>query len=242
MNQQLADAIKTFDVDYFGVADMTIDKVHAYITKEFGEAMGAYPRAVSLGIALNNEIVDSCANHNDRAVMLNYEEQGYFVVNDQLNLAAFRAASFLQRKGFRAFPVQATALPNFKSCNDIFPHKIAARYAGHGWIGKSSLLVTKDHGPRVRFITILTDAPLTPTCDKPMESKCGNCRMCVDACPVQAHSGRAFDEDDPIELRYERNKCEVYLNHTRPQNGMSNTCGLCVYVCPHGRKRRSASL
>ena len=39
----------------------------------------------------------------------------------------------------------------------LFPHKLAAVRAGLGWIGKSSLLITRKYGPRVRLSTVLID-------------------------------------------------------------------------------------
>jgi len=64
----------------------------------------------------------------------------------------------------------------------VFPHKLAATRAGLGWIGKSSLLVTPEFGPRVRLQTILLKAELLA--NEPItESRCGTCDACAKACP-----------------------------------------------------------
>jgi epoxyqueuosine reductase QueG len=104
----------------------------------------------------------------------------------------------------------------------------AARLAGPGWIGRSCLLVTPEAGPRVRWGTVLTDADL-PCGPGPIADRCGKCEACVKACPAGAFTGRAFREEEPVEVRYDRPKCRAY------QQGVA-VCGLCIAVCPHGRK------
>ncbi|MCK9565162.1 MAG: hypothetical protein M0Q43_03825 [Methanothrix sp.] len=64
----------------------------------------------------------------------------------------------------------------------VFSHKLAAHMAGLGWIGKSCLLITPEAGPRVRWASVLTDAPMKAT-GYAMAERCGECRKCVDVCP-----------------------------------------------------------
>jgi hypothetical protein len=40
-------------------------------------------------------------------------------------------------------------------------HKMVANIAGQGWIGKSTLFVTPEYGPRLRLTSLLTDAPFS---------------------------------------------------------------------------------
>ena len=64
-------------------------------------------------------------------------------------------------------------------------HRHTALEAGLGNLGKNGLLLTPEFGPRVRFVSILTDAPLAA--DKPLSKRlCNDCLKCVKACPVQA--------------------------------------------------------
>jgi epoxyqueuosine reductase QueG len=116
-------------------------------------------------------------------------------------------------------------------------HKLAAHLAGFGWIGKSCLLVTPDNGPRVRWITVLTDAPLQPT-GNAMESRCGKCQECVDACPVGAFTGRTFHPDEPREARFDAAACDRYFREME-KTGKVAACGMCLYCCPHGRTKKS---
>lgn len=43
--------------------------------------------------------------------------------------------------------------------------------AGIGWQGKSLLTVGPEYGPRIRLVTVLTGAELTP--DTPSKNRCG---------------------------------------------------------------------
>ncbi len=63
-----------------------------------------------------------------------------------------------------------------------------AAAAGLGCIGKSGMLVRPDCGPRMRFVFVLTNAPLEPTEHK-VENLCaGDCKACAAACPMNALS------------------------------------------------------
>ena len=110
---------------------------------------------------------------------------------------------------------------------------MAASLAGLGWIGKSCLLITDDRGPRVRWGTILTNAPLKTGI--PVKPKCGKCVKCVDGCPGGAFTGKDFTPSEPRDSRMIATKCFNYLKERENKIG-TRTCGLCVYVCPWGQK------
>ena len=110
---------------------------------------------------------------------------------------------------------------------------MAARQAGLGWIGKNCLLITPDNGPRVRWTTVLTDAPLNVT-GTPMKDQCGSCTACVDICPVQAFTGEPFREDEDRDSRFDVKKCDKYFQVMRKTQNKA-VCGLCMYVCPYGK-------
>ena len=60
----------------------------------------------------------------------------------------------------------------------------AAARSGVGFYGKNTLLITRRHGSWVVLGTLVTDAELEPT--PPLETDCGACRLCIDACPTGA--------------------------------------------------------
>jgi epoxyqueuosine reductase len=224
-------------LDYLGVASLA--PARGFIADQGGDVVAGFPYAVSLGIALPNDIVDLLPRRAERAVQTACRSQAYDVINDRLNLVASEIASFLQQSGRRAFPVPAAERVDDERICASFSHKLAAHLAGLGWIGKSCLLVTPDHGPRVRWVTVLTDAPLDPT-GKPMEQRCGKCTECVDICPVHAFTGRPFREDEPREARFDAAACDRYFKELEAGSGPV-VCGLCLFVCPHGRKKKRRS-
>ncbi|CAJ35587.1 4Fe-4S double cluster binding domain-containing protein [Methanocella arvoryzae] len=218
-------------VDFFGIADLAVAKEE--LARQGGPGMAKYPRAISLGIRLFDEIVDQLPDRKSRAVAVSYRTHCYDVINLRLDEVASKIAGEVQRAGHRAYPVPASARTDDERICAVFSHKLAAHLAGLGWIGKSCLLVTPEAGPRVRFVTVLTDA-LLPA-GEPMEVQCGNCTECVDACPVQAFTGRNFREDEPREARYDARKCEAYFKAMEKESGPA-VCGMCLYACPHGLK------
>jgi epoxyqueuosine reductase QueG len=217
--------------DFFGVADLSA--VKNKVIEQGSSFVADYPKAISLGIRLPDSIVDALPNRNNPAVAVNYRH-AYDITNLRLDLLTSKLASIIQHDGYKALAIPASERYDNERICAVFSHKLAANLAGLGWIGKSCLFVTPEAGPRVRWATILTDAPLKKT-GEPIESKCVDCSECVDICPVNAFTGETFRENEPREARYDAKKCEEYLYN--PKNDSEWTvCGLCVYICPHGKK------
>jgi len=135
----------------------------------------------------------------------------------------------------RLFSIPASKRTDDEHISGIFSQKLGPHLAGLGWIGKSCLLVTLDHGPRVRWVNILTDAPFV-SIGAPMEPRCGKCTACVDICPEQAFTGREFREDEPREARFDAAAGDRYFREMEKEKGVA-VCGLCLFACPHGKKK-----
>jgi epoxyqueuosine reductase len=234
LNHGIKEIVEIEGADFCGVADLSL--AHDAILEQGGPDIAAYPRAISVGIVLPHTIVDQLPNRASRAVAVNYRHHCYDVINQRLDFLASRISSLIQRDGFRALPLPAAIRVDNERLCAAFSHKLAAHLAGFGWIGKSCLLVTPNAGPRVRWITILTDAPL-PVTGKPMEQQCGSCNECVDICPVHAFTGESFRELEPREKRYDAGKCARYFMEMKKKDPEMAVCGLCMYVCPHGKHR-----
>jgi epoxyqueuosine reductase len=203
-------------VDFFGIADLT--RASVAVIEQGGEELACYPFAVSMGIALPHSIVDQLPRRHERAVAVNYRLHCYDVINERLDLVSSLVAGALQREGYA--------------------HKLAAHLAGLGWIGKSCLLITPEAGPRVRWTSVLTDAPLGPA-GAPSVERCGECSQCVDACPEDAFTGRPFREDEPREARYDARRCEAYHEELERAHGIA-VCGMCIYACPFGQSKSAS--
>jgi epoxyqueuosine reductase QueG len=210
--------------DLVGVADLTPARVYL---ADRGSAGAAYPLAVSMGMRLNDAIVDShdpAEGHRESQ----YWHHVYSIVTPALDVLAYQLARWLARRGFDALPVPGSMPYNLERLEGRFSHKLAAHLAGLGWVGNNSLLLTSRLGPRLRLVTVLTDAPLAA--GMPLDGRCGRCRICVDECPVDALSGVEFDPTDELALRFDARRCSEYRRQ--------HACGRCVAVCPVGSSRK----
>lgn len=104
--------------------------------------------------------------------------------------------------------IHAEAVEPGKPAPDvIMDFGIAAKICGLGAPSvKGNVLVPK-YGPFVRFVFIVTDAPLD--CDKPFEAElCDGCMKCADACP-----GKAIDKNG-----LDSWQCSVYYRGAHSSN------------------------
>ena len=211
--------------DLFGIAGLV--PARDFIASGSDPFVAQFPRAISIGMQLCDDIVEQHTPNEPRRHSL-YWHHVYEVVSRALDFLAYDVARWLIEKGFKAFPVPASAPYNFDKLEGIFSHKLAAHLAGVGWIGKSCLLLTDRFGPRVRLVSVLTDAPLDA--GTPFDRACGKCHVCVDTCPVKAFTGVEFRADEGREVRFDVFKCSEYRRE--------HPCGLCVSSCPMGSRRR----
>lgn len=232
----LQDELKKFSkdlgIDLFGVADLTV--AHNFILIQGGETVNHFPRSISLGIRLLDAVVDELFRHEEPSAIYSY--QGiYNSINANLDRAALLIAKKVQEAGFKAYPIPASQTVNSRKLEGAFSHKLAANLAGLGWIGKSCLLITPEFGPRIRLVTVLTDAPLRS--GTLLLNRCGDCKKCVDICPVKAFTGASFNQSEPRDVRFRAHLCRDYTQR-RAQLLGEGICGLCVYICPWGAKSK----
>ncbi len=80
--------------------------------------------------------------------------------------------------------------------NSRLPEKSLAAAAGLGFFGKNGLIITEEAGSRFIIAGMITPLRSTGASHPPFSSKpgsyCGNCRLCIDACPVGALDGSGF--------------------------------------------------
>ncbi|MDD5679234.1 MAG: tRNA epoxyqueuosine(34) reductase QueG [Kiritimatiellae bacterium] len=106
--------------------------------------------------------------------------------------------------------------------------------AGLGWIGKQGSLVNPEWGCALFLGELFVNLELPPS--MPVQSNCGNCRRCVDACPTGA-----IQPDGFVDAR----RCITYLTiehkgaipeDLRPFMGTSLFgCDRCTAACPYNR-------
>ena len=238
--QDIRDVALRGGADFFGIADLT--PARDAVVAQGGESVAEFPRAVAVGMALPDDIVDLLVRCQDADVARQYSEV-YEKTNRKLDEIAGSVADRLQNAGATTLAVRASRRTDPERLCGLFSHKMAAHLAGLGWIGKSCLLITPEAGPRVRWATVLTNASL-PSTGGPTEQACGECRRCVDACPAHAFTGEPFRADESRDIRFAARECESYGVRMAQKLGCRVLCGLCVAVCPQGRRveRRSGDM
>lgn len=160
----------------------------------------------------------------------------YNTTNRILDEAAYHLANYLNQKGFRAhfFPRDCYGDISVlvKKPEAAFSHVIAGKYSGLGTIGMNHTLITKEYGPRIRIVSVITDAELTPD-PLPEKEYCIRCGLCMKNCPTGAFSAGADGEVAVMD----KHKCAEY--HQKLKNEFRYPCGKCVAVCPVGDDKKT---
>lgn len=220
----------------YGVASVgeveALPRVHVGWTID---AMSKKPReilpearsAIVFGVESTDDVHEVEVHVDDET----YEYPGYVLLAGIRN----HLMEFLKKNGHAAvYPYEDGSFTSFKAI---------ARLAGIGGFGKNSLITSPRHGPWLRVGVIYTDAAIEP--DAPFEEDlCGDCSLCIEACPVGAlkpfvvddkrclvglsRDDRELDEIRPILDRYEPQL-------TRRTHIM---CTACQAVCPHTSDER----
>lgn len=124
--------------------------------------------------------------------------------------------------------------------------RVAAKYAGLGWLAKNTCLINQKLGSFLFVGVIVTTLAFEPTVGEgeiPPPDLCGSCRRCIDACPTGA-----FVEPYVMDPR----RCIAYFTielrgsipeEFRPAMGqMVFGCDICQDVCPwNGKAVRSGA-
>jgi epoxyqueuosine reductase len=204
---------------------------------------------VVVGVRMLEAIVDSLPSPI-------YQFMGYAALNNELSHIAYLTAKHIEDLGYLALPTPPTRDYDMKDITGTFSHIHAAVEAGLGERGLNGLLLTPEYGPRVRLVSVLTTAPLTPTGPSKKEI-CTKCLVCVKACPMKAigEDGRVdpvrclaqstlYTKETEEEFRRQLESLrqiphEIFVARSLVgRNVLPPLCGRCVKVCPIGRPRR----
>lgn len=155
----------------------------------------------------------------------------YKTVNLRLDALTLDIATMLDAEGYDAVPVTRDGYHGIRGLKEMpssfFSHRHAAYLAGFGTFGTNHTILTKTHGSRVRFASVVTSADLMS--EGPMfENACIECGKCVDICPVNALT------DEPYPGGFDKFRC-VDRSDDLAKEGIA-PCGLCIAVCPIGKK------
>jgi epoxyqueuosine reductase QueG len=187
------------------------------------------PVGVSIAIALDPTIVSGIR----RGPTPRYHVE-YLRAERRLDALTERALALLKDGGHEAvaLPVPENDVDTMLGSRPL-PHRTAAALAGLGWVGKCDLLVTREYGSAVRLRTILTDAPLPPATPI-VESQCGECTLCVFACPGGAPRNALWKFLRPRPEILNIAACRKTTRAVADGAGMPDpVCGVCIPICPY---------
>jgi epoxyqueuosine reductase len=221
MTRTLKRAARFYGADLVGVADLDIRWVYANRRGDLEpiELPEGVRHAVVMAIAMDPiGIATTPEVPAAAATGLGYS---------RLAFTASTLAEFIRNLGYMALPAG----------NSLGLSVPMAIDAGLGQLGRNGLLITPEYGPRVRLCKVLTDLPLEP--DKPVDfgitSYCRGCRLCAEACEVDAISKAAEPSWNPACRSNSPGALKWYVDTERCyqywcENGTD--CSTCIAVCP----------
>ncbi|MCK5577184.1 MAG: hypothetical protein KAI14_02605 [Dehalococcoidales bacterium] len=197
------------------------------------------------------EIIDCARNSFDVAGMVKLPDGGrllvlglestperdldeFRLVDDRVCMAGFEKhagpalealMNFLRKEGFNAELSGRCGYP----LKGQIQLKEAAVRAGLGNWGKSTLVLHPEYGNRLRFMAVVTDAPLPTNAEEPVVKEenptCADCTICLDSCT-----------EDLLEAYHmsETGRCLANWVRITPEGDRLITCDICLRVCPAG--------
>jgi len=192
-------------------------------------------KAILFCTALSMEYIQKTLRND---FQIDYDNDEYLRKEEQIENLADWLSYYLREKGYNAHSQSAK---NNKKCGyiesayidpdvqegiSILPQKSIARIAGLGFIGKNNLFITKEYGCAFVMCSVLTDAPLITENHSIVQSSCGACDACVNACPANALLGNEWTINGGRENVVDVSKCCCPLR--------------CMFSCPWTLKYANA--
>jgi epoxyqueuosine reductase QueG len=170
------------------------------------------------------------------------------IINIELQRLSMYAAILLEKAGYKSVYLPTSYGQTFSwpvNINSDLPHppqgfgafstRHAAVAAGLGEFGLNNLLLTPQYGPRNRFVSLITRAPLVadPLLQKPV---ClgKKCSLCLKKC-----GGKAFGEFYELEIGGHVNHL-ARLNRDACRASFGSCLKKCITACPVGLKLNQA--
>lgn len=152
-----------------------------------------------------------------------YGEDYHFVIKRKL-------------KALTEFIQQEIGEVNGRAFTDSAPvmDRAWAKRSGLGWIGKHTLLLTKNTGSFYLIGELILDLELEP--DTPVADHCGTCTRCIDACPTDAIvAPNLLDGSKCISYLTIELKDQIPAQFSGQMENWAFGCDICQDVCPWNR-------
>ncbi len=226
------------------------------------------------GILPTAKSVIVCAiHHPDAAIELDGEihpqvigpYRVQYTINNKLDYLSFSIAQMLDNLGHKAVPIASSNIWRYRGYKELdanfapdISHIYSGVCAGLGELGWNGLCITPEYGARNRFVSIITEAELTPTPLYNGPKLCDMCGECIRKCPTNAYRkevkgkknvvvegkdhifcdknlwrcawGEHFnlDLDLPIPEKVDE---QVLLDHIKQYGARVGAFGVCLKVC-----------
>jgi NAD-dependent dihydropyrimidine dehydrogenase PreA subunit len=147
--------------------------------------------------------------------------QAVIEIYRDLGIAANKIATYLRQHGYSAHAAHPLMGPA------LYPP--LTQLAGLGWISASGLVITPEHGPRVRLAAVFTNIENLPFSTHNghawVEDFCAACQICIRQCPADAIL--------PEPIRHENGQITCVVNpRCFPYFSDNHGCSVCIRVCP----------
>jgi epoxyqueuosine reductase QueG len=218
LHESLAARMNALGVTAWGVADLGFVRRAAKNPADILSVPSEkFTRAIVMGVRLEDAVLEGIKDKPTPLYFHHYRQANYF-----LDRAAFDIALMLQDAGHAALAVPASQVISKDPMRGHACRRTLGWAAGLGRRGRNNLLVHPLHGARMRYVSVLTNAPLEA--GKPDDSDCGDCRACAAVCPA----GAIHDSPEDFDLKACKAKLDEFVRI--PFIGQ-HICGVCVKAC-----------
>ncbi|TDJ24205.1 MAG: tRNA epoxyqueuosine(34) reductase QueG [Gammaproteobacteria bacterium] len=227
------------------------ERVRRWLARGFAGSMGYLSRNLEARLDPASLLPDTIRVISARMDYLAPDTQPLTVLKDSRRAYVSRYAlgrdyhKVLRRRLAKlAARIQETAVgANCRAFTDSAPvlEKALGQKAGLGWIGKHTLLLTRDAGSWFFLGEIYTNLPL-PVDAAETEDHCGRCVACINVCPTQAIVGpRQLDARRCISYLTIESHDPIPEDLRRSIGNRVFGCDDCQLVCPWNRYARASA-
>lgn len=126
--------------------------------------------------------------------------------------------------------------------SNSLPERLIAQQCGVGFVGKNNTLITEKYGSYIFLGEIITD--LIIEYDEPLEQKCGECNICLKACPTDAikKGEHGIDNNSNLCLSYLSQRKSIENEWFSKFKGRIFGCDTCQRVCPYNKNLQVSGL
>lgn len=213
ITEQLKIFTKYLGADLFGITKLNNNHYYSYRGREgnYGKKIRKkHKYAIVFLTEMKEEMISKAPNIEMTMASVN----GYV----KAGTIGMWLAYYLRNIGYEA--------RNHLDGNYLLVAPLVARDAGLGEIGRNTLLLTKEFGPRVRIGIVTTNLELIS--DKKRDfgflNLCNACKRCAKECTAESISFDNFSAKEKISI--DQAKCYEKWSE------LGTDCGICLDVCP----------